>query len=272
MGVRRRRRVASALALSACSLAVLLVAAGCSLLVDTSDLDVESSSSSSSSSAGGQGEGGPPNGGGSDGSTSDGPIGTTTNEICKNTVHCETFEEGDPLSRMSADTDDVTKITIDSTKSLSPTHAARFEIEPSNNGSPDATLQFRTKNIANFVFEGSIFIEREQPNQPGRIFRINNEIAGLPLDLTHNGRLTLDDNLIAELGVIPRGRWVRLKVEVKGRTLIVSYDNGAKSTGPLSLSNPLDSAPLTVRFGISEANSPNIGWIVYWDDLTVREN
>jgi len=242
-----------------------LTGGGCSLLVDTDGL----STSAASPADGGFVDSDAENQ--ADATKADANDGAPapTNR-CAASIHCETFDEGDPLSRHTKSIDSSTIVTIDDTRSVSAPRSARFVINPSGNGSPDATLTFHTDAaVASFVFEGTIYIEREEPSLVGRILRLGNT-TNPAITLDRSGTVRLEGTgVLGTVSTMPSGQWVTLRLELRPNALTVTV-NG---TGPAAFAFPITWAKesLTVRFGISEASSPTTGWVVNWDNLVVRE-
>lgn len=241
----------------------------CQLLVETDGL---AGSAQARSDAGGTPSDGP--------ASADGPVlvdGPSAADPCANgPVHCETFDEGDPLQRNSVDKDDTTKVSIDDKVSVSQPRSARFEITPSSaNGSPDATLQFTTdKSVSSFVFEGKVLIDREEVGKAGRLLRLAappEDVSINPLMLEQSGNIKDGTNagVLANLGSIPLNRWLAVRVEMRPEKAIVTVEGA--SPGTAEIARTWAPNKVMVRFGISEADSPTTGWLVHWDNLVVRE-
>lgn len=239
---------------------------GCSLLLDTNGLvggaPPESTIGSNTTDAG-------TSGGSSGSSGSSGSDGAVPGEPCSGSpIHCETFDEGDPLSRNTQDTDSTTSIEIDDTVSVSAPRSAKFVIRAStSNTSPDATLNFRTATaVSAFALEGNVFIEREEKGQVAQLLRITNDVDP-PIVLERSGALRFDGQVRANIQV-PSGRWFTLRVEMGQRMIKIAVDGVGPD--PITTAVTWTSRPISVTYGISEANSPNTGWIVRWDNVVVR--
>lgn len=253
-------------------LGVGVIGAGCSFLLDTESLaGVAPSVDAGGDTGPNAGEASvnnpPPDGSVADGSSSD-PCGPSP-------LFCETFDkDADPLARFMLDTDPTTEVTLDRAKSLSAPRSAKFVINPGGNASPDATLAYRIEgaNKPDFVFEGSFFIERQE-NLFARLLRITID-NGRAILLERTGAFKIDDNQLANVGRLPSNAWVHLRLEVHPTTMTLSLEtpdgSGNVTSGPVNVAPAWSSGSILFRLGISEANSPNVGWIVYWDNIVVR--
>ncbi len=240
--------------------ATVAVVGGCSLLVDTDAF---------SGGGGGYADAATPPREASASTDAGAPESGVRPGPCSGTfVHCETFDTADSLKRYGADLDSTTSIDVDDVLTLSPPRSAKFVIAPSNNTSPDATLMFTTATpLEKFVFEGNVHIEREEPDEPARLLRV--EAAGGPfLNLSRAGGLSDGTQTVGNVGPFPVGRWVRIRFEVTPPTATITVEGA--DPGAATFTVDWETRPVSVKFGVSEANSPTTGWIVRWDDLVLR--
>lgn len=75
--------------------------------------------------------------------------------------------------------------------------------------------------------------------------------------------------MLGNVGPIPTGRWVAIRVEVRPAKVTVTVDGA--SPGSVDFAHAWTPNKVTARFGTSEANSPTTGWLVHWNDLVIRE-
>ena len=260
----RQTATASALAVA------VAFTASCSLLVDTDGLGGARSEDDAGSIDGAAGASDAAAPDGSTDAGSDADAGAARVDPCTDgPVHCETFDEGAPLSRYEIDDDPETSISIDDALSFSPTRSAKFEIEPSANGSPDATIELTTSPILDVSLEGKVHIERFEPGAVGRLLFI--ALGDATMYLERSGAL-VTSGLSSSVGEIPAGRWLTIRVELRRSTSPQTLTVTVEGAGAQRLVVIVPNTPsrLFVRLGISEAPSPTTGWVVRWDDIVIR--
>lgn len=252
------------------SLALPLAVASCSLLVDTAGLVGEPAGGSAESGGGDGGDGAGDGGGGGEAGTADGP---GSSDACSDPaiVLCERFDTPQALGRYPSTTDPSTSVASDPDAFLSAPRSAKFTIEPSNNGSPDATIQLTTSvTVPRFVLEASVFIERGEPGGDARLLSVKAGTGG-SLRLTRSGTLTESSDLRAQLVALPFGQWLRVRLEMRTdapRTMTLTV--GEATSGQLPLLTTGAAGPVVVDLGVSDASSPTQGWVVRWDDVSIK--
>lgn len=247
------------------SLVAAAVVASCSLLVDTAGLSGAADRADADAAPRPAGDAGDAM---ADAAPAPDPC------IDKTLAFCETFDGQGALGRFGKDTDPTTSITVDGPPFVTAPSSARFEILPDlANTSPDATLQLTTAStLANAAVDAWVLIERGEPAQVARLFLVS--VGNQENVFVHrDGTIHTPSGKIGSVAAPPTGRWFRVHVELRTGvvppTVLVELD-GARSKA-ISVGNVAwKPGPVLVRFGISEANSPTVGWLVHWDDVVVK--
>lgn len=245
-------------------IAASLALASCALLVDTDGLEGRATGGGGAGEGGTVVEGGAEGGGQVDGASPTDPCGDPA------LVLCEKFDTPAALSRYPSVTDPSTSIASDDVAFLSAPRSAKFTINPGNNGSPDATIELvTTASVAAFVFEGYVNMDHGEPQGVARLLKVMG--SGVSLVLEQSGKVLEGTDVRAQLAPAPFGAWVRVRVEVRTeapRRAIVTV--GEATTGEILLTSTGSPDRVTVELGVSNASSPTRGWLVRWDDVTIK--
>jgi hypothetical protein len=252
------------------ALALPIATLSCSLVVSTSGLEGASTPAATDREAGAADESGtaeaatPPDGGG-DSSLEAGACADPA------LIVCERFDTATALARYPATTDAPTTVTSDDAVVFSAPRSAKFTIQPSGNGSPDATIRMASSvPAAHYVFEGYLHIERVEPQGVARLLAVGTG-TGSTVYLEQSGRVMESSTLLAQLAPVPSSTWLLVRVEVRSDApRSVSVTVGTNTTGVLPLGSTGKASEVLLDLGVSEAASPSIGWIVRWDDVSVR--
>jgi hypothetical protein len=198
------------------------------------------------------------------------------NERCKDpsVIVCETFDGPAAVEKYPRTTDPSTSVTFDTTGFLSPPGSSRFLIQAStSNTSPDAVLRIEPDVVvADFAIDAGLFIEYAEPGGAARLVYLSNANSK-SLIVEQSGAVIESGEMRAQLGAIPTGRWLSVKIEIRTSKppATGSIRIGDATTNTMTLHETwTDPGKPIFRFGVSEANSPTRGWLVRWDDVVIR--
>jgi hypothetical protein len=189
-------------------------------------------------------------------------------------VVCETFDDEAAVARYATSTDESTTVTSSAAMSASAPRSALFTIEPSSSTSPDATLTIRpTGALTDFAVQGVFYIARREPGKEARLLNVSplgDAGVGEPIHLQQSGQVRNAD-AVTNVGEFAGGRWVSIRLEVRSSVQPAEARLAVDGVEAL-LALPAGWKPseIFVRLGVSEANSPTTGWLVYWDDIVIR--
>jgi hypothetical protein len=209
-------------------------------------------------------------------STGDGPTQDATPEdpcLDQTLPFCERFDTAAALLRFGSDTDPPdTRIEVDTSAFVSAPGSAKFEIDPTMNGSPDATLGFSTSaTLARLAFEAWVRIERSEPGERGRLLSMNVASQGNVI-IERSGAFSLDGAPLGTIAEPAADQWFRLRVEIRTDVVpaeLIVTRGDARSAVVRLADTAWTPGKVSAQFGISEASSPNVGWLVRWDDVRV---
>lgn len=263
------------LAIGAASVASASIAA-CSLLVDTDDLSTGRADASASEA------GGPTEAGTSDASEagSDADADAAVSDPCAaaGVVFCSRFDGPASLDELTVTTDPETRVEHDTTVFFSPPGSARFTIDPSTNNSADATLKrFAGNSVAHAVFSGVLRFDRSEAVNARLVAIAVGDESSFLID-RNGGNIVLRENGVGTLGTVPvpsDGTWFRVELDLDGAAtppqITLKVGTAAPVTGRASAGSWAPGR-VFVEFGVSETNTPaSKGWLVHWDDVSIRK-
>lgn len=188
-------------------------------------------------------------------------------------LYCTRFDDSRSLDAFRRTTDPTTRVEVLTSSFFSPPSAAAFTIDPSGNGSADATLALTVgTDVSRAVLRAKVRIDKREAVD-GRLVAMRLGNSGTIL-LDHGGEIR--ESGAAKLGMapaLPDAQWVEFRLELDGTVVPprvrVTVGNAALTEVSVG-SGAWSPGEVTVVFGISETSTPSSGWLVRWDDVVIQ--